>query len=309
MKTLSTFLDSLQLSSELNTLIAGVLAPSFVQIRRIIETSQGGYSETQNASGESQLKLDVATNNILVDALKASPLVHSLASEELDDAVACNSQGAFALAFDPLDGSSLVDANLAVGTIFGIYPTGANPQAFSFIGQKGRSQVAAGVVIYGPKTTMLLAIPGHGVHFFELNGGDFVYVRGPVTIASESKYFAPGNARAAKDRPVYLEVINEWINRGLTLRYSGGMVPDVGHIFVKGSGVFAYPGYSDAPQGKLRILFECNPISLLIETAGGVSSDGHQPILDKSVKELHERTPIFCGSAAEVQKVADTLKL
>ncbi len=312
MTNLSTFLNSLKIDSRSSLLLNNVLAPAFIKIRSTIESSKGGFSDTQNSSGEKQLKLDVATNNVLVDFLEKSQLVHSLASEELDEVLKCNERGDFAVAFDPLDGSSLVDANMAVGTIFGVYSTGNNPENFTFIGQKGRNQVLSGIVVYGPKTTMLLAFPGHGVHLFELvlnnSSAEFVHVNGPISIAQDAKYFAPGNARACADRPEYLEVINDWINRGLTLRYSGGMVPDIAHIFVKGSGVLTYPSYSAAPNGKLRLLFECNPISLLIEEAGGVSADGNIAVLDLKINEIHQRTPIFCGSKNAVNEVCNKLR-
>ncbi len=338
-QTLTQFLAENSSDTQLNELFIQALAPSFIQIRNALETSKTGYAGTQNSSGESQLKLDVVSNDILVANLRKTKiehvaeltgtgerrvfdsLVHSLASEELESTVEVNKNGAFGVAFDPLDGSSLVDANFAIGTIFGIYPTGTNPENFSFIGQTGRAQVASGIVVYGPKTTLLLALPQKGVFNFELEKiaiessigesrpSEFVLQSGPLTINPDAKYFAPGNARAAKSRSEYLEVINDWITRGLTLRYSGGMVPDVAHIFAKGSGIFAYPGYSDAPNGKLRMLFECNPISLLIETAGGASTDGKNLILDIPVTELHQRTPIFCGSKSEVLAICSKLAL
>lgn len=314
MKTIRTLCADLGIESQLSSLIIDSLIPSFVQIRNALESSKTGYAGTQNASGESQLALDVISNDILVENLKKVPaLAHSLASEELEASVEVDKNGRFALAFDPLDGSSLVDANFAIGTIFGVYPTGQNPENFSFIGQTGRAQVVSGMVVYGPKTTLLMAFPSHGVFSFVLESNrttgecDCVLQAGPLAIAPDATYFAPGNARAAQSRRDYLEVINDWILRGLTLRYSGGMVPDVSHIFAKGSGIFAYPGYHAAPQGKLRILFECNPISLLIETAGGVASDGFTPILDIPVREFHQRTPIFCGSKNEVVAICSKL--
>ncbi len=323
MKTLSALCSDLGIESQLHALFTSALIPSFIQIRNALEHTTSGFAGSTNASGESQLALDVLCNDIMVENLKkaqvvtsdggAKMLTHSLSSEELESTIEINMHGSFGVAFDPLDGSSLVDANFAIGTIFGVYPTGQNPEQFSFIGQTGRAQVASGVVVYGPKTTLLLALPHTGVFCFvlEKNGAttEFVLQSGPLTILPDAKYFAPGNARAAKSRKEYLEVINDWILRGLTLRYSGGMVPDVAHIFAKGSGVFAYPGYADAPNGKLRILFECNPISLLIEAAGGASTDGKTPILDIPVTELHQRTPIFCGSKSEVQAVGSKLAL
>lgn len=294
-QSLTEFLKEKNVDLSLSELLHNVLAPCFIKIRQEIETSKGGFAGTNNASGESQLTLDIAANSIMVNALTASPLVYSLASEELETIIKASEKGKFSVAFDPLDGSSLVDANLAVGTIFGVYPHG------EFIGQRGRDQLATGIAVYGPKTLMLIAVSGDsGVHLFEWSKNEWIHISGPILIAPDAKYFAPGNVRAAKDKHLYLQLINDWISRGLTLRYSGGMVPDIAHIFIKGSGIFSYPGYSEAPLGKLRLLFECNPISFLIEAAGGNSLNGLLPILNLEIQELHQRTPIFCGSKNEV---------
>jgi len=121
-----------------------------------------------------------------------------------------------------------------------------------------------------------------------------------LMVQDEAKNFAPGNLRAAKDNPKYRQLVENWMNTEYTLRYSGGMVPDLNHIFLKGNGIFTYPGYSKAPDGKLRLLFECNPMALLMEQAGGAASDGKGRILSKKITELHQRTPIYIGSKENV---------
>lgn len=166
----------------------------------------------------------------------------------------------------------------------------------------GNDQVAACYAVYGPHTTLVLTIK-KGTHEFRLDEkrGEFFLTKENLKIAPESKHFAPGNLRAAAERDDYLALTNEWIKKGLTLRYSGGMVPDINHILLKGNGIFTYPGYSKAPHGKLRLLFECNPMALLAEQAGGVAWNDDGRILDQKIEELHQRTPIYIGSKTEVE--------
>ena len=194
----------------------------------------------------------------------------------------------------------MVDVNFSVGSIFGIYPTG-DP-----VGKTGEDQLAACFAVYGPRTTIVLTCK-KGTHEFLLDdggaahNGEFRLSRENLKIEPEARHFAPGNLRAAAERTDYLQLINGWVKNGLTLRYSGGMVPDINHILLKGNGIFTYPGYSKAPEGKLRLLFECNPMALLIEQAQGAAKDGPQRILSKKIAELHGRTPIYCGSARAVE--------
>jgi fructose-1,6-bisphosphatase len=206
------------------------------------------------------------------------------------------SSGEFSVAFDPLDGSSLVDVNFSVGTIIGIYPRG------SFIGKKSSQIHVAVVAVYGPRTTLFVAVKGKGTHQYLLTSGGFVLQQEHLHVADEGKYFAPGNLRACLKSPSYRKLVNFWLDEQYTLRYSGGMVPDINHILVKGSGVFTYPGYSDEPSGKLRLLYECGTMAFLLAEAGGVASDGVIDLLDKPVEHLDQRTPIFIGSKKEVEK-------
>lgn len=299
MLTLQNFLADAGCEAHLARLLGEFLPKAVKQIRDAIEEDDRGFAGTENASGESQLALDVRSNQIVMDVMKESGMVSHLASEELEDIVEVETSGdgedggskhTFAVAFDPLDGSSLVDVNLAVGSIFGFYESG------SPMGKTGDQQLASAFVVYGPRTTMILTTR-NGVDEFRMGRDGIFYVsRNNIRISDVAKYFAPGNLRAASERADYLALVENFIKRKLTLRYSGGMVPDVNHIFLKGSGIFTYPGYSEAPDGKLRLLFECNPMALLAEQAGGAASDGTMRILEKPIVALHQRTPILIGS-------------
>ncbi|HCW32202.1 MAG: inositol phosphatase/fructose-16-bisphosphatase, fructose-1,6-bisphosphatase I [Candidatus Peregrinibacteria bacterium GW2011_GWF2_39_17] len=260
------------------------------QIKKV-DTGKAG---TKNVYGEDQLALDVLADKIIQDEFKQNFLIGLIASEELPNEIKLG-DGEYAVCYDPLDGSSLVDVNLAVGSIFGIY------KANSFIGRTGREQVAAVIAIYGPRTTLLVTT-GDGVVEFRLTDEPrFILSKKNIRI-EEGKMFAPGNLRAVRERKDYLELVQWWMNEGYTLRYSGGMVPDVNQIFLKGKGIFAYPGYSECPQGKLRLLFECAPMAFLMEQAGGAASDGRMSILDQKVEHLEQRTPIYIGAKKEVKR-------
>ena len=149
---------------------------------------------------------------------------------------------------------------------------------------------------------------GNGVREYRLDpSGEWIMSKERVEVG-EGKMFAPGNLRATQHRKDYLELVNWWMENGYTLRYSGGMVPDVNSILIKGKGIFAYPGYApDLPDGKLRLLFECGPMAYLMEQAGGAASDGMQRILEKKIESLEQRTPIFIGSHAEVSRCKERL--
>ena len=205
------------------------------------------------------------------------------------------------MAFDPLDGSSLVDANLAIGSIFGIYDS--HP-----IGKTPRSQLAAVYLVYGPRT-ILVYCAGRGVHSFYLNDvGEFLLLQENLTVGDSVKTYGPGNLCAVVDTPAYRKLMDGWLDQSLTLRYSGGMVPDIHHILVKGGGIFTNIGGSKYPQGKLRLLYECGPFAYILEHAGGASSDGNRSILDVAVHDIDQRTPIIIGSKREVERVAEVLR-
>lgn len=277
-----------------------VLAECTKEIAAMIRVDRGEKLASENAFGDEQVVMDVEADNLVYNKLLASGVVRAIASEEMEDEEKF-AGGVFAVAHDPLDGSSLIDVNLAVGSIFGVY------RAESFYGVKGREQVAAMMACYGPRLSFFLTV-GKGTAYFVFDGRDFVLQDGDLRLAEKGKMFAPGNLRACSEREDYVELMNFWMKEQYKLRYSGGMVPDIGQILLKGGGVFTYPGYSKEPDGKLRILYECAPIAFLVEQAGGSASDGQMAILDKQVKDLTSRTPIFVGSKEEVELVARKLE-
>lgn len=277
-------------------------------IDHAIQTEDTSMAGTSNASGEDQLALDVLSDKVIEENLMVCRLVTTVASEEKEAAVKCQCEGdewrgKFSVAYDPLDGSSLLDANFAIGSIFSIFP------GEGFVGRTGREQAAALYVLYGPQTMLVYSI-GKGVHSFTLNDvGEFTLEKENLNVAETAKHFAPGNLRAANQNPKYKALVEGWMNDEYTLRYSGGMTPDIHHILSKGGGIFTYPAYLPKyPKGKLRLLFECNPFAYLVENAGGASSDGSQSILDIKIEEIHQRTPIFVGSKKEVEKVVTSMK-
>lgn len=304
---LDTHLYEAGVSDKLRHLIM-YIARAGKYINYSLQTGDLGLAGTMNKSGEKQLALDVLSDQIIEDNLMVCRLVSQAISEEKDEAVKCHCdpgqmKGDFSVAYDPLDGSSLVETNLAVGSIFSIF------KGDGFIGRTGREQVAALYMVYGPRTTLVYTV-GKGVHEFQLNDvGEFHLHSDNLKLNEVSKHFAPGNLRAGNVNEKYRELINRFIKDEYTLRYSGGMVPDVNHMLTKSEGIFTYPPNPPKyPKGKLRLLFECNPFSFLIEQAGGAASNGEIDIMDIKIEELHQRTPIYLGSKKEVEKCVSMLK-
>ncbi len=270
-------------------------------IQFALRTTQTGLAGTRNQFGEEQIKMDVLSDDIIQEHLKDSHLVASYISEEQNSVIELNSDAPYSVVYDPLDGSSLVDVNFAIGTIFGIYP-GTN-----LIGRKPKEQVAALYVIYGPRT-LLIYSTGNGVHEFLLDDvGEFVLLREYMGIADDAKNYSPGNLRAIKENEAYGRLMQTWMDEELTLRYSGAMVADVHHVFSKGQGVFANVGGKKYPEGKLRLVFECGPLAYLAEQAGGSASDGKMAILDKTIESIDQRSPIIIGSKNEVERSVSVL--
>lgn len=282
--------------------VAETLVTAVKRISNVIKTASTGKAGSYNIYGEEQLALDILADKVIQEECKKNEYIGLIASEELPDEMKL-SEGEYAdyaICYDPLDGSSLVDVNLAVGTIFGVY------EAKTFVGVKGNQQTGVLIAVYGPKTTIILTVK-QGVKEFVMNiDGEFVMSNDDIKI-EEGKMFAPGNLRAASERKDYMELVNYWCKEKYTLRYSGGMVPDINQILLKGKGIFSYPGYSEAPNGKLRLLFECAPMALLVTQAGGAASDGKIDILEKVVEKLDQRTPIYIGSKVEVERCCKAL--
>eukprot|EP00475_Leptophrys_vorax_P020834 TRINITY_DN28588_c0_g2_i1.p2 TRINITY_DN28588_c0_g2~~TRINITY_DN28588_c0_g2_i1.p2 ORF type:complete len:393 (-),score=56.47 TRINITY_DN28588_c0_g2_i1:81-1259(-) len=268
-----------------------------------VRTASCSATACVNTFGDEQLAVDVLADKLLFEALKFSHVCKYACSEEQPDLIDMGGpvEGGFSVAFDPLDGSSIVDTNFTVGTIFGVWP------GDKLTGVTGRDQVASAMGVYGPRTTYIIAVAGFpGTHeFLLMDDGKWLHVKETTTIG-EGKLYAPGNLRATFDNPEYEKLINHYVSEQYTLRYTGGMVPDVGQILIKEKGVFTNVT-SPTTKAKLRLLFEVAPLGLLIENAGGYSSDGFISVLDKPIPETDVRTQVCYGSRNEVQRFEETL--
>ena len=271
-------------------------------IQWALRTTDTGLAGTTNQFGEEQVKLDVLSDQLIRQHLMEGRLVASLASEEHSDIIELSPKAPYSIVYDPLDGSSLVEVNFAIGSIFGIY------EGSEIIGRMPGDQVAALYVLYGPRTILVYGAE-NGVHEFLLNDvGEFVLLREHLGIGDTAKVFAPGNLPAYSDNPGYKALVDSWMKARLTLRYSGCLVADFHHLLSKGQGIFAYVGGAKYPEGKLRLPFECGPLAFLVEAAGGASSDGKQSILKKTIDAIDQRTPLIIGSKDAVVKACDVLR-
>lgn len=267
-----------------------------------VRTGDLGVAGTSNLYGEEQLALDVLSDRIIRKRLVKSGVVCNIASEEMDEiyqVTAENTSGMYSVAYDPLDGSSLVDVNLAVGTIVSIF-AGCN------LLQEGRRQIAAMYVLYGPRVSLVYSV-GNGVHEFTMNHlMEFTLTRENVKMKPSGDIYSPGGLRNK-----YTEGNEKFIRyleaKGCKLRYSGGFVPDINQVLMKGKGIFLYPALNGSPNGKLRLLFELNPMAYLIENAGGAATNGRKPILDLKPECLDQRAPIYIGCMDEVNKAMEYL--
>ncbi len=279
-----------------------------------------GAAGDTNIQGENQQKLDVYANDKFIQTLTKRNIVCGIASEEEDDFISINSQdenhqNKYVVLIDPLDGSSNIDVNVSVGTIFSIYrritPVGTPVQLEDFL-QKGSKQVAAGYVVYGT-STMLVYTTGDGVNGFTLNPaiGSFYLSHPCMKFPEDGNIYSvnEGNyihfPQGIKNYIKYCQ--QEEGDRPYTSRYIGSLVSDFHRNMIKG-GIYLYPQSSKNPKGKLRLLYECNPMAFLAEQASGKSSDGFTRTLDVEPTELHERVPFICGSKNMVEKVEEFMR-
>jgi fructose-1,6-bisphosphatase I len=279
-----------------------------------------GAAGDQNIQGEDQQKLDVYANEVFIQTLINREIVCGIASEENDDFITVsgsdnNHNNKYVVLMDPLDGSSNIDVNVSVGTIFSVYrritPVGTPVTIDDFL-QPGTQQVAAGYVIYGT-STMLVYTTGHGVNGFTLNPaiGTFYLSHPNMTFTKDGSIYSinEGNyihfPQGVKDYLKYCQ--SEEGDRPYTSRYIGSLVSDFHRNMIKG-GIYIYPTTTKSPNGKLRLLYECNPMAFLTEQAGGKASDGYKRIMEIKPTELHERVPFFCGSANMVLKAEEFMK-
>lgn len=305
MTSFNHFLREKEVSNEIRSLLYHI-ARSIKYINFTIRAGNTGKCGTENSFGESQVAMDVLADDIIANELERSELAKVVISEEREEPLIFKSpRGDFLVAYDPLDGSSLVNVNCSIGSIFGIWD-----KSDEVIGQTSdKHMVASCYAVYGPRITFVIAIKGKGVHEFELNDvGEFILVEEGLKIEDDSKYFAPGNLRACAEDAKFKSWVDECIMSGKTLRYSGGMVPDLNHILLKGNGIFVYPRYSKYPEGKLRLLFECAPFAFVFREAGGIAlnQDGVD-ILDVPVTDCHQTSPILIGSKNAVKKAVEMI--
>ena len=279
----------------------------------------GAAGET-NIQGEEQQKLDVYANEKFIQTLTNREIVCGIASEENDEFITIQGQNKdhqnkYVVLMDPLDGSSNIDVNVSVGTIFSVYrrvtPLGTPVTEEDFL-QPGNQQVAAGYVVYGT-STMLVYTTGHGVNGFTLNPaiGTYYLSHPNMQFPESGKIYSinEGNynhfPQGVKDYIKYCQAEEE--DRPYTSRYIGSLVSDIHRNMIKG-GIYIYPKSSKSSNGKLRLLYECNPMAFIAEQAGGKASDGFQRIMDIKPTELHQRIPFFCGSKKMVEKAQEFMK-
>ena len=273
-----------------------------------------GETDEENVHGEQVKKLDEYANSQFIDSLSISGLCCGIASEENEEFLAFeskdNMQAHYVVVFDPLDGSSNIDVNVSIGTIFSIYrrisPLG--PCKLEDFLQKGSEQVAAGYVIYG-SSTMMVYTTKNGLNGFTLDPsiGEFCLSHPNIKMPDTGKYYSINQGymanfgKGVREFVKYCQEEDEASSRPYGLRYIGSMVADVHRNLITG-GIFMYPATKSRPAGKLRLVYECNPMALIVEQAGGLATTGNEDVLDLQPTELHQRCPIFTGSTSLVKQ-------
>jgi len=272
-----------------------------------------GAAGTANTTGDDQKKLDILSNEIMVNTLRQSGKTAVMVSEEDEEAIIVEDpyRGKYAVVFDPLDGSSNIDAGVNIGTIFGVYKVEGEPSVKSVL-KPGREMVVAGYCMYGSSSNLVIST-GHGVNGYTLDNGigEFILTHPDIRIPSRGKIYSfnEGNALFFHE-PVkkYLDSIKYPANnKPYSSRYIGSMVADVHRTLLYG-GIFGYPADKKSKSGKLRLLYEGYPMAYLVEQAGGLATDGTQNVLDIVPTEIHQRTGIFLGSKEDVEDVMKFFK-
>ena len=310
-------------TGELSRLLSSIRLASKIVNREVNKAGIAdiiGRAGNTNVQGEEQQKLDVLANEIFITALSNREVVCGIASEENDDFIEIKSGengylSKYVVLIDPLDGSSNIDVNVSVGTIFSIYRRVTEPgtpvKLEDFL-QKGENQVAAGYIVYG-SSTMIVYTTGHGVNGFTLDPslGTYYLSHPNIKFPRTGKIYSINEGNYIKfpqGVKNYIKYCQEEENdRPYTSRYIGSLVSDFDRNMIKG-GIYIYPSTSQSPKGKLRLLYECNPIAFIAEQAGGKASDGFNRILEIEPKELHQRVPFFCGSIEMVEKAEEFMK-
>ena len=315
MPTLAEFLQQHlaehQLPAELGSVVSTIVQACQTisgQVRQGALAGVLGEAGSSNVQDEAQKKLDVIANQILIDALRATPAVAGLASEEEDSFVSCNEGGRYLVLFDPLDGSSNIDVNISIGTIFSILEKPAGPLSTQSFLQNGRAQVASGYALYGPQTQLVLCLR-HGVAVFTLDAdGQFVQTQLNPQIPQATREFAINMSNQRHWQPPMQQYIAELLagetgprGKNYNMRWVASMVAEIHRILMRG-GIFMYPkdARDPAKPGKLRLMYEANPLSLIIEQAGGAATNARENMLDIQPEGLHQRVAVIMGSREEV---------
>ena len=272
--------------------ILDAIKQASIKIKTLIETGDLSKSNNQNSTGDTQLKLDIESDKIIQEIFSNVSSIKSIVSEEQENIITIKENEKFLIAYDPLDGSSLVDVNLSVGSIYGIYENE----------YKGANLIGAVYVVFGPRVELVSAINDE-VKMYRLYEDEFKFIQN-IKLNEKGKLNAPGSTQK-EWLPFHKQMIDEIFKMGYRLRYSGGMVPDLHQILLKGGGIFSYPGTFDKPKGKLRQLFEVFPFAYIFEKAGGSAIDGYKRVLEVETEHIHDTTPCFFGSKFEIDFVKE----
>lgn len=300
-------------SVELQWLLSGMILASKLitaQVRRAGLSDILGSAGEKNVQGETQQKLDVFADETLIRCFSSRASVGVIASEENEHPILLSTapEAQYGIVFDPLDGSSNIDVAVTIGTTFSIFPRPDERDAadpLNWILQPGRRQLAAGYVVYGSSTVLVYSI-GSGVHGFTLDPsiGTFILTHENITMPAQGEYYSFNEAYNEYFPPRYVEFVKQIkagkLGKFYSSRFIGSMVADFHRTLLRG-GIFIYPETTNYPKGRLRLLYEANPIAFLAEQAGGAASDGERPILDVEPAELHQRTPLIVGGRKEME--------
>ena len=280
------------------------------QVRRAGLTGILGSLGAVNVQGEVQQKLDVYANEALIHCLRLRESIGIIASEENEEPITLKHDSPaakYAIVFDPLDGSSNIDVAVTIGTTFSIFRRPDDTKAadpLEWVLQPGREQVAAGYVVYG-SSTVLVYSAGNGVHAFTLDPavGSYILTHENIRIPAQGQYYSINEAYCDRWPECYVRYLKKLRSGEMGRRYSsrfvGSMVADFHRTLLRG-GVFIYPPNTDYPEGRLRLLYEANPVAFIAEQAGGTASDGRRPILDVRPHDVHQRTPLIVGGETEM---------
>lgn len=282
------------MDDELLLSVINSIKKAVISVQKLVCNPDTSYAKTQNESGDTQLKLDIASDKIIEEILGQNKFIQALVSEEKEGILSLDKNQDLIVAYDPLDGSSLLDVNFSVGSIFGIYNKVLEYD----------NLIASVYAIYGPRLELVICTKEALLYRFE--GGEFCFVR-RIFLANSGKINASGGTQKYWPK-AHAKLIKELFDEGYRLRYSGAMVSDLHQVLLKGGGLFSYPATKDAPKGKLRALFEVFPFAYIFNNCGGLASDGKNMLSSFHPSHLHDTTPCYFGSKYEVQKAIDLLK-